>query len=269
MPDTPPTPTIPDFGPGALDRAIELVHYLRRHCPWDAQQTPHSLIPHLLQETHEVVDAIRDGDPTAQEEELGDLLFNLAFQIAIAEEGDDMDRHSVVRHLQDKMVRRHPHLFGLGEERSWEELKAQERAKAPSTRAHPEGTSALNGIPTGLDPLLRAHRLQHLAAGVGFDWSDVSGAWDKVEEELHEVKEALHGDDAEHLAEELGDLMFAVVNVVRLAQQHPDPILDHANRKFERRFRAMEELALERNVVLGEASLEKLEVLWEEVKRRD
>jgi nucleoside triphosphate diphosphatase len=259
MPEKPSAPTIPDFGPGALDRAVELVHFLREHCPWDAKQTPQTLIPHLLEEAHEVVDAIRSEDTPALEGELGDLLLNLAFQIAIAEEGGEMDRHSVAQHLQDKMVRRHPHLFGLGEKQDWETLKAKERAST---------ASALEGLAEGLDPLLLSHRLQDRAAGVGFDWNDVSGALEKTEEELGEVREALDGGDADHIEEELGDLLFAVVNVVRLAGHHSDPILDRANRKFGRRFKAVEALARERGLVLGEASLEELDVLWEEVKRR-
>jgi nucleoside triphosphate diphosphatase len=286
MSDTPPDAVVPDFGPGALDRAIELVHFLRKHCPWDAKQTPHTLIPHLLEEAHEVVDAIRSGDSPALEGELGDLLLNLAFQIAIAEEGTRMDRHSVAQHLQDKMVRRHPHLFGLGEKQDWETLKAREREQSSPSQpaadpdgtsaadpdgtsaADPDGTSALDGLAKGMDPLLTAHRLQDRASGVGFDWNDVSGAWDKAAEELEEVKEALAGGDAEHITEELGDLLFAVVNVVRLAGHHSDPILDQANRKFAGRFKAVESLARQRGLVLGEASLDELDILWEAVKAR-
>jgi nucleoside triphosphate diphosphatase len=269
MRDTPPDATIPDFGPGALDRAIELVHFLRKHCPWDKKQTPHTLIPHLLEEAHEVVDAIRSGDSRALEGELGDLLLNLAFQIAIAEEGDEMDRHSVAQHLQDKMVRRHPHIFGRGQERDWETLKAEERAAATlEAPSDAPDASVLDGLAEGLDPLMLAHRLQDRAAGVGFDWNDVSGAWEKAEEELAEVKEALGGGDADHVAEELGDLLFAVVNVVRLSGHHSDPILDRANRKFADRFKAVEEMARKRGLVLGTASLEEMDALWEEVKRR-
>jgi len=257
MSDDSPTPLVPDFGPGALDRAVELVHYLREHCPWDARQTPETLIPHLLEEAYEVVDAIRTGDADALAGELGDLLLNLAFQIAIAEEGDGPDRHAVARHLEEKMIRRHPHLFGLGEKEDWEVMKAKERA---------EGESVLEGLAKGLDPLLRAHRIQDRVAGVGFDWNDARGAWDKAREELDEVGAALDAEDPEHLTEELGDLLFAVVNVVRLTGRHSDPVLDQANTKFERRFRALEALAEERGVTLGQASLEELDALWDEVK---
>jgi nucleoside triphosphate diphosphatase len=250
-------PTIPDFGDGALDRAVELVHYLRQHCPWDAKQTPKSLIPHLLEEAHEVVDAIRSENQDVLEGELGDLLLNLAFQVAIGEESGAFDRTSVSQHLEDKMVRRHPHLFGLGEERDWEVLKAAERD---------ERDSVLAGLAKGLDPLLRAHRIQDRVAAVGFDWNDVGGAWQKAEEELHEVRRALGSGDADHLAEELGDLLFAVVNVVRLAGYHSDTVLDEANRKFSRRFWAVEEAARERGLVLGEATLEELDAIWDEVK---
>lgn len=257
MNDPSSVPAIPDFGDGSLDRAVELVHYLRQHCPWDAKQTPQSLIPHLLEETHEVVDAIRSEDRGGLEGELGDLLLNLAFQIAIGEETGAFDRISVSQHLEDKMVRRHPHLFGVGQERDWEVLKAAERG---------EHDSVLEGLAEGLDPLLRAHRIQDRAAGVGFDWNDVGGAWRKAEEELHEVHRALDADDTDHVAEELGDLLFAVVNVVRLAGHHSVTVLDEANRKFSRRFRALEKVARERAVVLGEATLEELDAIWDEVK---
>ena len=259
-PDPSENPAFPDLGPGALDRAVEMVHYLRKHCPWDAKQTPHTLIPHLLEETHEVVDAIRSGNPGALEGELGDLLLNLAFQIAIGEERKQLDRTSVSKHLEDKMVRRHPHLFGDGEKQDWETLKHGEREA---------GTSVLSGLAEGLGPLLRAHRLQDRAAGVGFDWADVSGAWEKAREELDEVKDALDRGDPEHITEELGDMLFAVVNVVRLAGRHSDPVLDESNRKFERRFRGVEALASERGLVLGEASLEELDKLWDEVKAEE
>ncbi len=132
-----------------------------------------------------------------------------------------------------------------------------------------ESASVLDGLAEGLDPLLRAHRIQDRVAGVGFDWSDVGGAWEKADEELHEVRSALDGDDEDHLAEELGDLLFAVVNVVRLAGHHSDTVLDEANRKFSRRFRALEEAARNRDVELGEASLEELDAIWDDVKNAE
>lgn len=246
-------------GPGELDRALALVRFLRAHCPWDRKQTPESLIPHLLEESHEVVDAIRDGDAQALEKELGDLLLNLAFQVVLGEEDGRLGAASVYRRLEEKMVRRHPHLFGEGERQDWETLKAAER--------DPDD-GVLSGLARGLDPLTKAHRIQERVAGVGFDWEDHTGAWAKVEEELAEVGEALAAGDADAVDEELGDLLFAVVNLTRLAGSHATGALDRANRKFHRRFEALEALARERGIRLETAGLEVLDGLWEELKSR-
>jgi MazG family protein len=241
-----------------LDRSLELVIFLRKNCPWDGAQTAQTLIPHLLEESQEVVDAIRSEDQHALEGELGDLLLNLAFQIVVGEEAGYFDRESVTRRLEEKMKRRHPHLFGLGEKQDWEEMKVKERG---------EGTRVLHGLAKGLDPLLKAHRIQDRVSGVGFDWDDPSGAWKKVAEELHEVGEALEAGDPEAVEEELGDLLFAAVNLTRLAGAHPDTVLNRANRKFQGRFEALEDLARERGISLPDASLEVLDGLWDELKR--
>lgn len=246
-----------------------MVHFLRRHCPWDARQTPESLIPHLVEETHEVVDAIKAGDPRDLEGELGDLLLNLAFQVAIGEESGDFDRESVTVRLEAKMRRRHPHLFGLGEQESWEALKAKERAPDGNPADPQTEPGILSGLASGLDPLMKAHRIQEKVSGVGFDWDSPQGAWEKVAEEVEEVREVLGGSDPEHLEEELGDLLFAVVNLVRLAGAHPTTALDRANRKFRRRFESLEELARSRGIVLHEAGLEALDAIWDEVKIRE
>jgi MazG family protein len=244
---------------GTLDRALALVSFLRRHCPWDEAQTAESLIPHLLEESHEVVDAIRDHDPKALEGELGDLLLNVAFQVIVGEDAGAFTRDSVAHRLEEKMKRRHPHLFGLGEKENWEALKAKERGAQ-------EGV--LDGLARGLDPLLKAHRIQDRVSGVGFDWADAGGAWDKVAEELEEVREALETGDRAHVEEELGDLHFAVINLTRLAGAHSDSVLDSANRKFHKRFEALEELAKERGIALADAGLEVLDGLWDELKAR-
>jgi MazG family protein len=236
-----------------------LVSFLRRHCPWDRAQTAESLIPHLLEETQEVVDAIRSPETSELEGELGDLLLNLAFQIVVGEEKGDFTRESVFSCLDEKMRRRHPHLFGLGEKEGWEEMKVRERG---------EGTRVLQGLARGLDPLLRAHRIQDRVSGVGFDWSDPGGAWEKVAEELEEVAAALREGDQVHVEEELGDLLFSAVNLTRLAEAHPHTVLDRANQKFQARFEALEDLAEERGIQLSEASLDVLDGLWEELKAR-
>ncbi len=243
---------------GVLDRSLALVSFLRKHCPWDAAQTSQTLIPHLLEESHEVVDAIRAGDPDGLEGELGDLLLNLSFQVIVGEESGHFSRESVTSRLEEKMKRRHPHLFGLGDREDWEALKVRERG---------EDARVLHGLTNGLDPLLRAHRIQERVSGVGFDWEDTRGAWDKVSEELEEVRVALADGKEEAVEEELGDLLFAVVNLVRLAGVHSDTVLDRANRKFQARFEALEDLASERGISLADASLEELDALWEELKR--
>ena len=250
--------------PGTLDRALALVRLLRAHCPWDAEQTASTLVPHLLEETHEVVDAIHDGDGDALEGELGDLLLNLAFQIVVAEEGGTLTAASVTDRLVAKMIRRHPHLFEGGERKDWEALKAGERRQGDDP-----GAGVLSGLARGLDPLTRAHRIQERVAGVGFDWSDTAGAFAKVVEETEEVRRALAEPDRAQVEEELGDLLFAVVNVTRLAGAHPTNALAAANRKFRRRFERLEALARERGVVLEEAGLEALDRLWDEVKRAE
>ncbi len=242
---------------GVLDRALAIVEFLRARCPWDRAQTAESLIPHLVEESQEVVDAIRAGNVRALEEELGDLLLNVAFQIVLAEEARAFDRESVVERLRAKVRRRHPHLFGDRERESWEALKAKER---------PEGTSVLSGLPAGLDPLLRAHRVQERMSGVGFDWESAEGARLKVAEELEEMRAALERGDSGGVMEEAGDLLFSAVNLARLAGVHSDNALARANAKVEARFRRMEELALARGTRMADMSPENLDALWEVVK---
>lgn len=263
-------PTQADFPPprpgseGVLDRALALVEFLRASCPWDAAQTPASLQPVLLEEAHEVVEAIAAGDEAGLRDELGDLLLNVAFQVVLAEERGAFGREEVVGGLEQKMRRRHPHLYGLGDAEPWEAIKARERA-AREAEGRPDGV--LDGLASGIDPLLRAYRIQERVAGVGFDWDDARGAFDKVREEVEEVGAEMAGADADHLEEEIGDLLFAVVNLSRLAGVHPTTALARANAKFSGRFAGVERLARERGLVLGEASLAELDVLWDEVKR--
>lgn len=243
-----------------LDRALELVRFLRAGCPWDARQTPSSLVPYLLEEAHETVDAILAEDDTALPGELGDLLLNVAFQVVLAEERNAFDAGTVVERLEAKMRRRHPQLYGDGPAQDWETLKAAERTAATGS------TPVLQGLARGLEPLSRAQRIQDRVAGVGFDWADVEGALTKVEEELAEVRGALAGEPSPALEEELGDLLFAVVNVARLSGAHAMRALQRANAKFSGRFEGLEALARERGIVLGQVPLEVLDALWDEVK---
>ena len=258
----------------ALERVMDLVRFLRTNCPWDAAQTPRSLIPYLLEESHETADAITDGDDDALRSELGDLLLNVAFQLVLGEERNAFGADDVADTVIEKMQRRHPHLYGLGEKEDWEALKKKERGD--------EGV--LHGVARGLDPLSRAHRIQDRVAAVGFDWADYTGAFAKVAEELEEVREALehrtpaHGDaeapapaslEGSDLEEELGDLLFAVVNLTRLAGAHSLTALQSANAKFTGRFRKLERMAAERGIVLEEAGLEALDELWDEIKEEE
>jgi MazG family protein len=246
-----------------LDRALELVRFLRLNCPWDAAQTPASLLPYLLEEAHETAEAVQAGDEPELRAELGDLLLNVAFQIVLAEERGAFDADQVVATLEAKMRRRHPHLYGEGPAVPWEELKAREKLQA----GEEESRSVLAGLPRGLDALSRAHRIQEKVSGVGFDWADARGAFEKVAEELEEVRAALQDEPSPALEEELGDLLFAVVNLTRLAGSHSMGALQRANRKFTRRFEALERLAPRRGLELGKASLEELDRLWDEVKK--
>ncbi|HET9439639.1 MAG TPA: nucleoside triphosphate pyrophosphohydrolase [Longimicrobiales bacterium] len=249
------------MNPVQLDRALALVRFLRANCPWDAAQTPQSLLPYLLEEAHEVSDAVVSGHEAELKSELGDLLLNVAFQIVLAEERRAFSAEDVVAHLEAKMRRRHPHLYGDGPAQRWEELKAQERATADAQ------ATLLSGLSGSLDPLSKAHRIQERVSTVGFDWADAHGAFQKVAEELEEVREEMASGNTAALEEELGDLLFAVVNLTRLAGTHSLQALQRANQKFTQRFDALELLARARGVELGKASLEELDALWEDVKK--
>ncbi|MCL4212861.1 MAG: nucleoside triphosphate pyrophosphohydrolase [Gemmatimonadales bacterium] len=242
---------------------------LRTRDAWDRAQTHESLRPYLNEEMHELDDALREGNDEAMRGELGDVLLQVLFHAVIAEERGAFGPEEVAGSLVGKMRRRHPWLYGTDAERTpWEQMKAKSRR------------SLAEGLPEGLPALHRAHRLQDRAAGVGFDWPDVEGPISKVAEELEEVRAEVaksgatfdtHGVpslDERHarLEAELGDLLFAVVNLCRKAGTHPSLALDRANAKFQRRFETVERLAAERGVDVRTAGLEKLDEIWDEVK---
>jgi MazG family protein len=247
-----------------LEETVELMKDLRARCEWDAAQTHESLRPYLLEEAYEVDDAIRSGNDTLLREELGDLLLQVLFHSVVAEERGAFDFGDVAEGFLRKMKSRHPHLYEGGERQSWEGMKARKR------------DSIVDGLPAELPSLHRAFRLQDRASGVGFDWPDASGAAEKVEEELAEVRAEVargaepspHGVPDARLEEELGDLLFAVVNLSRKLGVHPSLALDKANVKFAKRFQEIERLARERGIDVGTAGLEVLDGLWEEVKKR-
>lgn len=276
-----------DPGDVALGRALSLVRFLRERCPWDARQDARSLRAYLLEEAHEVADAIVAGDEPELAAELGDLLLNVAFQIVLGEERDAFDGPAVVQRLEAKMRARHPHIYGDAEEPpDWEALKARERA------AEAQAGDPFRGIPVGLEPLSRALRVQDRMSALGFDWPDAWGPLAKVREETDEVEARLRearlpgagpelapeestelvetrdAPDAE-LLEELGDLLFAAVNLARRAGVHPSDALLRSTRKFERRSRHVRRLAAERGLEWEGASLEELDALWDETKDRE
>ena len=264
-------------GDVTLGRSLALVRYLREHCEWDARQTPGSLRPYLLEEAHEVADAVLSGQDDELRRELGDLLLNVSFQIVLAEERGAFDASDVVTGMEDKMRDRHPHVYGDAEEApDWERMKAEqrERDRTDSTIVN-QPADPFDGLPAGLEPLSRSLRMQDRAAGLNFDWADVWGAVEKLEEELGEVRESLRVSEAAgtddrsldpRVEDELGDLLFAAVNVARLAGVHPTTALERSAAKFAGRFRALLELAAEDGLDPRESSLEELDVLWERVK---
>jgi len=245
-----------------FDRAIALVRFLRQRCEWDAKQTPDSLLPYLLEEAHEVADAVASRRDDELAGELGDLLLNLAFQAVLAEERGSFTAEDVVRRLESKMRRRHPHLYGDGPPEAWEKLKARERQPSRGVGDR----SLLDGIPRGLEPLSRAQRIQDRVSAVGFDWREPGGALAKIREEIDEIEEVLSGESRASIEEEIGDLLFSVVNLARLVDLHAMTALRKANDKFSRRFRALEVMAAERALDLEAASLEDMDALWDEVK---
>ena len=252
-------------GDSALGRALGLVRELRQRCPWDRAQTPQTLRPYLVEEALELDHAIQTDDPEAMRDELGDLLLHLAFQIVIAEERSQFNAEVVTRTLEEKMWRRHPNLFGEGrssreDHAGWELVKRRE-PRAGGKR------STFAGLPAALPPLLMAYRLQERAAGIGFDWPDAQGPMAKVKEETAELEQEQGAGSRERVEEEVGDLLFAVVNLARKLAVDPRAALERANAKFQTRFEAVEKLAEARGLEMGRATLEQLDKLWDEVKR--
>lgn len=254
----------------SLDDALAIMRDLRARDAWDKAQTHESLRPYLNEEAHELDDALRGANDADIKSELGDVLLQVLFHAIIAEERGAFDVNDVAGSLVAKMEKRHPWLYGDAKEHEpWEQMKSKKRE------------TLAEGLPSGLPALHRAHRLQERAAGVGFDWPDVKGPAEKVREELAEVEGVIaeHGADFEThgvpsadprhaaLEHELGDLLFAVVNLCRKAGVHPSLALDKANAKFQARFEGIEKLAAARGIDVKTAGLEVLDALWEDVKR--
>jgi len=251
-------------GEHTCDRLIEIMARLRgsQGCPWDREQTHDSLKRYLIEEAYEILDAIDSQDPQHLKEELGDLLLQIVFHAQIASESNRFDMGDVLEGIITKLIRRHPHVFGETEVTSarevllnWEEIKSKEKK---------ERASIIAGIPRSFPALIYAFKLQSRAAKVGFDWEDVEGVFEKILEEVDELKRAKIGKG--EIEDEVGDLLFAIVNLARHFDIDPELALEKTNKKFERRFRYIEDKASEKGGNLAEMSLEEKDKLWDEAK---
>ena len=257
-----------------LTRLLVIMSQLRDPdlgCPWDCKQTFASIVPHTLEEAYEVADAIARNDVTALKDELGDLLFQVVFYTQLAIEQDLFDFDEVAKAICNKLIHRHPHVFDDacfdGDEAlsaAWEDAKVQERHEQEGA----DQSSRLDGIANTLPQLTRAQKLQKRASRVGFDWSEPYGIFSKIEEELEEVKQAIkQGEDAARLQDEIGDALFSMVNLSRHVGVDPEQALRLGNRKFEQRFREIEQRLADQGRQPQECSLEELDALWEAVKK--
>ena len=246
---------------------LDIVERLRAPggCPWDREQTHASLKRNLLEECYEVLEAIDDGDPQALAEELGDILVQVAFHADIAREAGDFSVDEVLTHINEKLVRRHPHVFGDASaadarevERNWERIKEAER-KSRGARSSP-----VDGIPRDLPALTYAQLLQDRVGRAGFEWEDISGVLDKLSEEVEELRRASNQEERVH---ELGDVMFTIVNLSRWMDIHAEDALRQANSRFQRRYGSMEALAADRGLDFNNLPLMEKEALWQEAKR--
>ncbi|MBR4534062.1 MAG: nucleoside triphosphate pyrophosphohydrolase [Bacteroidaceae bacterium] len=257
----------------AFGRLLDVMDDLREKCPWDRKQTNESLRPNTIEETYELADAIIKDDKAEICKELGDVLLHIVFYAKIGSETGDFDIADVCNKLCDKLIYRHPHVFGPEAERiergeltvdqvlqNWEQLKVKEK----------DGNKrVLSGVPEALPSLIKAYRIQDKARGVGFDWETREQVWDKVREELDELEAELNRDDKEKSTQELGDFIFAVINAARLYKLNPDTALELTNRKFIRRFTYLEEHSIRIGKPLTEMTLEEMDAIWEEAKKQE
>lgn len=260
-----------DEAEGRLEGVMRLVECLlgENGCPWDRKQTPGTLTVYLVEEVFELVDAIESEDPAAVCEELGDVLFQLVFVARLFEQAGHFSMEDAIRRNTEKMIRRHPHVFSdaqattaEGVRQRWREIKKAEKGKK-------QGVSVLDSVPAKLPALLRAYRVSERAAQTGFDWDDLKGVMEKVKEEWAEFSEAAVEIEQDRSAAEMefGDLLFTMVNLARLAKIHPERSLSRAVRKFERRFREMEQMAGQAGREIDAVPRQEKEALWEAAKR--
>ncbi len=254
----------------ALNNLIEVVAKLRSPdggCPWDLAQTPQTLIPYVIEEAYEVVDALHSENQEAIAEELGDLLLQVVLQAQIASEAENFDLADIAQGITDKLIRRHPHVFGELEVNSteevrqnWEKIKAEEKQDLPPQLSH-----KLRDYSRSFPPLMASLKISKKAAKIGFEWENAEGVWEKFEEELSEFKEALDNDDKQHAQEELGDLLFTIVNIARWYDLEPTMALQGTNRRFIERISLMETFC---DRPLSDYNLAELENLWQKAKQQ-
>ena len=263
-----------------FEKLIEIMSTLRgpNGCPWDKQQDFNSLKPMLVEEVYEVLEAVENEDFEGMSEELGDLLLHVVFHAQLGRESGRFDIDTVIGKISEKLVRRHPHVFGdqtasTPEEviKNWEAIKAQEKAEKLKNRT-PEQRSLLEGIPSKLPAIHEAHQISSRAARVGFDWPDIDGIFEKLQEEVRELREVISTDGDEgkrdRLEDEIGDLLFVIVNIARYLKIDSESALKRANRKFKTRFQYMERQLAEQGKSLDQSSLEEMEALWQQAKTK-
>lgn len=253
----------------AFGRLLETMAILRspEGCPWDAEQTPESLKPYLLEETYEVLEAIDQNEPAVICDELGDLLLQVVFQARLFEERQAFDIGDVADAITSKLIRRHPHVFGDRRESSMASLDAQwDRIKVEEKAQRGEPVTVLGGVPRNLPALLRARKLAEKASRVGFDWPEVDGIFTKVHEELREFEEALQRSDQQAMVDELGDLLFTIVNLGRFLNIDAEEALRQTINRFAERFGHIEQTLARRGQTFQQSSLEEMDALWNEAK---
>ncbi|MCK4739614.1 MAG: nucleoside triphosphate pyrophosphohydrolase, partial [Deltaproteobacteria bacterium] len=262
----------------SLDTLTDIMKTLRRPngCPWDREQTPETIIPFIIEEAYEVIDAIETGTPKEQVEELGDLLFQVIFVSELASEKNLFNISDVIESSIQKMTRRHPHVFEKNTTltskeviANWGHIKEREKTESNSKDNDQEDKSILSGIPATFPALHRAHKVSQKVAKVGFDWQCIDKVFGKVYEELSELKEAIKNKDAENTEEEIGDVLFTLVNLARFAQVNPENALRKSTNKFINRFSYIEKSLKKDKKELGNTPLEELERLWGEAKKRE
>ena len=251
----------------AFGRLLDVLDRLRKECPWDRKQTNESLRPNTIEEVYELCDALMKNDRRDICKELGDVIMHVMFYAKIGEETGDFDIADVCNKEADKLIFRHPHVYGEATANtaqevleSWEQIKLKEK----------DGNkSVLSGVPQALPSVIKAYRIQEKARNVGFDWEDKEDVWDKVHEELDELKAELMRGDKEKSTHELGDFLFSVINAARLYKLNPDTALEHTNQKFTRRFNYIEEHSIKAGKPLTEMTLAEMDELWNEAKKEE